>query len=212
MRTLTFASVVLCCAAAVAGCGGGTTTSGSTSGSASSATNTVASAPHAEHRTSSPTSAAAPKPSSEGTTGATQTQTSSTTSRKPEEELGKTPFLAATGSGFGAFHAYISKPLRRGSLKQGASKQELATAATAASYATREIAAAGRAAAEAASLHPLVGPLEALARRMRVIATSLDRGQVDSAAIVAARGEVDEVSRAALALGQPIQEVTPKLP
>jgi hypothetical protein len=131
---------------------------------------------------------------------------------KPEEQLGGTPFLDAVGSGFAAFHAYISKPLRRGTLKPGGAPSVTATAAKAATYAKSEIAAAAQAAGQSASLQSLVAPLDALEQRMGTIEAALDAGRLDTAAIVAARAEVNAISRAALAAGQPIQEVAPKLP
>jgi hypothetical protein len=130
---------------------------------------------------------------------------------KPEEQLGGTPFLDAAGSGFAAFHAYISKPLRRGTLKPGAAVA-IATAAKAAAYAKSEIGAAAQAAGQSGSLQSLVGPLDALEQRVGTIEAALHTGRLDTAAIFAARAEVDAISRAALAAGQPIQEVVPKLP
>lgn len=88
----------------------------------------------------------------------------------------------------------------------------IAKAAVAAAYAARRVAAAARAAEGSSSLSALAGTLTSLGQRLGVIGSALEAGQVDTAAIVAARNEVNTVSRGALAAGQPIQEVVPTLP
>lgn len=208
------ALVVVPIAMLVAGCGSGsssssggtTTTSALTSSGSAPSTDKAPSAPvkttgkatksNANSPTSTSTSKASPAPAK----------------RKPEEELGHTPFLAAAGSGFGAFHAYISKPLRRHTLKQGGNAHVISTAAEAASYAVREVAAAARAAEGSSELQSLVGGFHALGQRLSLISSGLASGQVDVAAIVAARTEVTQLSLEALHAGQAIQEVPPKLP
>jgi hypothetical protein len=130
---------------------------------------------------------------------------------KPEEKVGRTPFLAATGRGFGAFHNYISKPLRKNELVGGTGSPAIKTAATAAVYAAKEVAGAAQAVSHEAALHELAAPLARLATNLGRIGASLSAGQAPEAAIVAARTEVNNISRAALAAGQPIQEIVPKL-
>jgi hypothetical protein len=130
---------------------------------------------------------------------------------KPEEKVGGTPFLAATGRGFGAFHNYISKPLRKNELVGGAGSPAIKIAATAALYAAKEVAGAAQAVSHEAALHGLEAPLAQLATNLGRIGASLSAGQAPEAAIVAARTEVNSISRAALAAGQPIQEIVPTL-
>jgi hypothetical protein len=205
--------VALTVAAALGGCGASESHGGDTSGpTASSTTQSAPAAPASV--TTTPKVASTPVQSAKHATATAPAPVSKTSSKepKPEEQLGGTPFLDAAGSGFAAFHAYISKPLRRGTLKLGGAPAAIATAAKAATYAKSEIAAAAQAAGQSASLQSLVGSLDALEQRLGTIQASLDAGRLDTAAIAAARAEVNAISRAALAAGQPIQEVAPKLP
>lgn len=194
------------------GCGSSTSTGGSST-SVASQTSVPATAPtkpttvtttSAKAPTSTPSATAAPTPapakpapSGEGT--------------KPEEKVGGTPFLAATGRGFGAFHNYISKPLRKNDLTGGAGSPAMKIAATAARYAAKEVTGAARAVSHEAGLHALEAPLAQLATNLGRIGASLSAGQTPEAAIVAARTEVNNISRAALAAGQPVQEIVPTL-
>jgi hypothetical protein len=201
---------------ALGGCGASESHSGTTSGSVAS-TATRGSSPAPAQSPRAPQKAAgAPAQSSKQATATAPAHASGSSGKekpKPEEQLGGTPFLDAAGSGFAAFHVYISKPLRRGTLKPGA-RAAIATAAKAAAYAKSEIAAAAQAAGQGQSgpLQSLVEPLDALEQRMGTIEAALDTGRLDTAVIVAARAEVNAISRGALAAGQPIQEVPPKLP
>jgi hypothetical protein len=206
LRSAVIASAI---SVALGGCGASESHSGQTSVATASSSTPPAQTATATQQAAS-TSAQVSKPAP--ITPPAQTPSSSKKEEpKPEEQLGGTPFLDATGSGFAAFHQYISKPLRRGTLKPGA-RAAMATAAQAAAYAKSEIAAAAQAAGQSGSLQRLVGPLEALEQRMSAIEVAFDAGRLETAAVVAARGEVNAISETALAAGQPIQEVVPKLP
>lgn len=127
---------------------------------------------------------------------------------KPEEELGKTAFLAHAGRGFAAFHVYVSKPLRRRTIgRPGVIRK----AAIAASYASRELLVASVGAGAEKVVAQLADPLMAVSHRMRQLAMALRSGSLDAGAIIVIRNEVNVISRKALQLGQPIQEVAPKL-
>jgi hypothetical protein len=199
-------------ALALAGCGG----------SASTVTTTVAETPTG---TDQPTSAA-PATNSPATASPTQTSPTPSPTRtaqsprpqkahstpektKPEEKVGGTPFLAAAGRGFGAFHAYVSKPLRERQLSGGKASKTVRIAAAAAAYAAREAAAAGAAASREAAIRQLAVPLARAAANLQGIGEALAKGGLPEAQVVQARVEVNAISVEALNAGQPIQEITP---
>lgn len=153
---------------ALTGCGGsqsGSTTMSHTTvaSSAGSAVTSPSVGTTAKPQAPTPTVGTAPAaPAQESTAG----KTTPSERVKPEEEVGGTPFLAASGKGFGAFHAYVSKPLRRGRLVGGADPPAMLLAESGARYAAGEVAAAARAVGHEAALRSLEGPLSRLASNL----------------------------------------------
>jgi hypothetical protein len=205
--------------AVLAGCGSGSTastTSAVNSPASPAATTPATNETPAAGTTSTPAATSSP----DGTTpaGAAHGQPSTPSPAvaakpKPEEQLGKTPFLAATGQAFAAFHEYVAKPFRKHVFSAaGGSRPAISKAATAATYASRELTAATAAAEASKDLSEVVAPLKTLQQNLAVIATGLKAGRVDAAAIDKARSQVDSISLKALEAGQPIQEVLPQLP
>jgi hypothetical protein len=191
-----------------AGCGGGDTARTSSLTHAPVATSGTTTAATVSNPRQTPT--AAPPASTSRTTPSPRPSSSrATTPAKPEDRVGGTPYLAATGRGFGAFHAYVSKPQRRRDLARGS--KAVRQAAVAAEYAAREVAAAGRVALNDPATRPLSQPLVGLAGNLRVLGGELKAGRVDAKDIEQASSEILAISRASLAVGEPIQEVTPAL-
>lgn len=205
----------------LAGCGSGSTASTSSSVT-SSAGQSAATTTAASSQTGTSTSAPAQSTKSTGstTTAAVPSGSAGPSASppaahkpKPEEQLGKTPFLAATGQAFAAFQEDVAKPFRQHLLINSASGQvTMAKAALAATYSARELESAVTGAAASSSLSPLVGPLTALRHDLASIGASLRAGHLDAKTINAARKAVISISLKALEAGQPIQEVAPKLP
>jgi hypothetical protein len=208
------------CGAILSGCGGGTHSSSSAKSNAPAAqsaprptaTATTTTGARASKSSRPDKKHIAKKPHEVGAAPSSPAASPSAEPRKPEEELGKTPFRRAAGLGFAAFHTYISKPLRRGELHQGGSHAVIAKAATAAAYAASQITTASSAATAIKLPQAVIAKLEAVQKRLKLIEASLKAGQVPAEEIVAARPEVSSVELASYAAGESIEEVTPALP
>jgi hypothetical protein len=192
--------------AALAGCGSSSSSTSAVTPPASQTGTTATTQSTASSTATSSTTASTPAASTPATTPQAAPPASKSPGKqpKPEDQLGKTPFLAAVGSAFGAFHEYISRPLRK-------HKVSVAQAATAAEYASRQLSAATTAAQASPSLQALSAPLAALQHQLGMVSSSLKAGHVDDAAITKAREEIYAISVKALEAGTPIQEVAPRL-
>ncbi len=202
--------VVLC--ATLWGCGGSGRSAVAPAGTSQSRLNAPPSSP-AGARTEVPQPSATSTSSSPTPAPIVGTPTGAKAGgSKPEERLGRSAFLAAAGRGLGAFHNYISKPLRRGALTRSGAALPRSAAVAAAAFAVRQLSVAARAAGREAAVRSLATPLRRLVARIREIGSALAAGQTPGVAIGRARIEVDEVSRQALAAGEPIQEIVPSIP
>lgn len=142
-------------------------------------------------------------------TGAKVGHRTPVTSTSPAE---RARFVGHAGVAFGAFHRYVYVPFRSGSLVNPAHQRVAAVKAGAAiAAATREIMLAKQAAVGSTALRKLYGPLTSLEPTLRTLATNLQRGHVNPAAIRSANGEIAGVEQIGSAAGVRIFERAPAL-
>jgi hypothetical protein len=136
----------------------------------------------------------------------------SSTSSRPKIHFAKTKFVLHAGLAFGAFHRYIYKPLRSGTLK-GSSAGHKAVVATKAGlaglFAYHELKIALQDARADPALSRLVAPLDALAARLQSVGASLKRGNVDAAGIQAANGQVAGLAQQSARAGATVRDIKP---
>jgi hypothetical protein len=124
----------------------------------------------------------------------------------------KTKFALNAGLAFGAFHRYIYKPFKSGTLGGGLlhNKKAKLKAALAAAFAYNRVKAALRDARGSKILSKALAPLLALQTKLGSMRSGLKRG--DTAQIDAANTDASAAGGASSAAGQPIQDQpTPSL-
>jgi hypothetical protein len=142
----------------------------------------------------------------------TVTETSSggqtTTRTVPDVRFAKTKFLVHSGLAFGAFHRYILKPYRAGSLKKGAPSRTkaLIKASLAGVFAAHELRQARRAALSDDTLRPVVSRVDALVARLGPLANALKGGSFSPTDIVGAAGALDALGKASADSGATIKD------
>jgi hypothetical protein len=134
-----------------------------------------------------------------------------TTQTVPDVHFAKTKFLLHSGLAFGAFHRYIYKPYRAGSLKKGASgrTKAMVKAGAAGLFAAHELKQARRAALSDDRLRPLATRIDALIRRLGPLASRLKGGVLDPTGLVGAAGAFDALGKASSAAGASVKDRVP---
>jgi hypothetical protein len=128
-------------------------------------------------------------------------------------KLAKTKFVLHAGLAFGAFHRWIYKPFRAGTLSHPLSHKLVATkAALAGAFTYHELKLALRDAQADPTLSKLVAPVTALQNRMNGVASGLKSGHVDTSQIQDANGSIASIHQQSASAGQPITEQTPSSP
>jgi hypothetical protein len=129
--------------------------------------------------------------------------------------LAKTKFVLHAGLAFGAFHRYIYKPLRNGTLTGGGllkHKLALVKAGLAGLFAYHELKLALADARASPLLSKLLAPILALQTKLQALAARLRGGHADAAAIGQANSDVSGLNRLAGQAGQPVaDQPTPAL-
>lgn len=136
-----------------------------------------------------------------------------TTRTVPDIHFAKTKFALHMGLAFGAFHRYISKPLRTGAFGAGSPHRvrAIVKAGTAALFAVHELRMAREDALADDRLRPLAERVERLLHDLTHLGSALKRGSLDPGAIVSSAGAVTALGSASGALGATIKEVAPAL-
>jgi hypothetical protein len=147
------------------------------------------------------------------TAGAATTAQGVASSATSSVHLAKTKFVLHAGLAFGAFHRWIYKPLKAGTLTHPLS-HKLATlkAAAAAVFTYHELKLALAAAQGDPTLSHLVAPITALQNKINGVGSTLKTGNVDTSQIEDANGSITSIHGQAAAAGQPITEQTPAGP
>jgi hypothetical protein len=141
---------------------------------------------------------------SSSSTGSNSTSTPQTSSQ-PATSFAKTKFVLHAGLAFGAFHPFIYKPYKAGTLHGFG----LVKAGLAGLFAYHEVKLALTDAKSSPLLSRLLSPLSALSAKLSALGTSLRGGSVDRTAIESTNTDVGVASAASQAAGQPISETTP---
>lgn len=151
--------------------------------------------------------------SSSSSSGTASASTSATTSGGSDVALAKTKFVLHAGLAFGAFHRWIYKPLKVGTLGHPLLHKATAIkAALAAGFVVHELKLALHDAQASPTLSKFVSPITALQNRLGGTAAALKSGTVDSGQLNQAAGAISSIQSQAAAGGQPITEQTPALP
>jgi hypothetical protein len=134
-----------------------------------------------------------------------------TTQEVPDVHFAKTKFVLHAGLAFGAFHRYVYKPYRAGSLKKGAPgrTKALIKAGAASLFAAHELKQARRAALSDDRLRPLATKVDELARRLGPLAAALKGGSFNPIDVVGAAGAVSDLGNSSAAAGAPVKDRTP---
>lgn len=151
-----------------------------------------------------------------GCGGGTKTVTSSGPNGAPATSVPnihfpKTKFVLHMGLAFGAFHRYVSKPLRTGAFGSGAPHRagRIVKAGAASLFAVHELRTAHEDALADNRLRPLAEKVEGLTRRLTHLGISLRRGSLRPDQIAGAAGAIRALGTASGALGADIKEVAP---
>jgi hypothetical protein len=151
-----------------------------------------------------------------GACGSSSSSSSATGASSPTTthvKLAKTKFVLHAGLAFGAFHRWIYKPFRAGTLSHPLSHKLVATkAALAGAFTYHELKLALRDAQADPTLSKLVAPITALQNRMNGVASGLKSGHVDTSQIQDANGSIASIHQQSASAGQPITEQTPSSP
>jgi len=136
-----------------------------------------------------------------------------TTRTVPDIHFAKAKFALHAGLAFGAFHRYISKPLKEGAFGAGAPDRlgAIVKAGTAALFAVHELRMAREDALADDRLRPLAERVERLLGKLNHLGAALKRGSLDANAILESAGAVSALHAASGGLGTTIKEVAPAL-
>jgi hypothetical protein len=151
--------------------------------------------------------------SSSSASGAGAGGTSSATSATSTTKFAKTKFVLHAGLAFGAFHRWIYKPAKAGTLTHPL-KHPLtaAKAALAAAFTYHELKVALADAQADPTLSKLVAPVTALQDKFRGLADSVKSGGVGSADVGGLESAISSLKSKATSAGQSITEQTPSSP
>lgn len=137
-----------------------------------------------------------------------------TTEKVPDVKFAKTKFVLHTGLAFGAFHRYILKPFKAGTLKKGAPGRgkALIKAGAAGVFAANELRLARRAALSDKRLRPLAEKVSGLGAKIGGLVATLKSGSFNPAAILGADGDAGALGSASKGLGAAIKDkIVPSL-
>ncbi len=137
---------------------------------------------------------------------------STTTATTSVGHLPTAKFALHAGLAFGAFHRYIYKPFKAGTLSGGGllkHKLTIVKAALAGLFAYHELKLAVADAKASPIISKLLTPVNALIARLAALGSSLKGGHVDGNALSSAGSEVTGLERQARSSGLSIPEVIP---
>lgn len=136
-----------------------------------------------------------------------------TTRTVPNIHFAKTKFALHMGLAFGAFHRYISRPLRAGAFGAGAPHRlrAIVKAGAAALFTVHELRMAREDALADDRLRPLAERVERLLHDLTHLGAALKGGSLDPGAILSSAGAVTALGSASGALGATVKEVAPTL-
>lgn len=142
------------------------------------------------------------------------TNTTSSTATTGTTRFAKTKFALHAGLAFGAFHHFIYRPYKAGSLSGGLTHNKAAKlkAALAAAFTYREVRLALDAARSSKVLSTVLAPLLALQTKLKSLETSFRGGHADAATIESANSDTVATSARGASAGQPVHDLpTPSL-
>ena len=148
--------------------------------------------------------------SSSSSAGSAPAATGSTTGHVP---LAKTKFVLHLGLAFGAFHRWIYKPAKAGTLRHPFEHPlTAAKAALAATFVYHELKLALADAQADPTLSKLVSPITALQNRFHSLSGSVKSGGASAAQASGLDSTVSSIKAQSAGAGQPITEQTPASP
>jgi hypothetical protein len=146
------------------------------------------------------------KSSSSASSAAAATATSTT-------KLAKTKFVLHAGLAFGAFHRWIYKPAKAGTLTHPLQHKATAVkAALAAAFVYHELGLALKNAQADPTLSKLVSPITDLQNKLKGVSGQVKSGGVSSSTADDLNSSISSIKDQATAAGQPITEQTPATP
>ena len=147
-----------------------------------------------------------PSASAPAAAGATTSTTSTT-------KFAKTKFVLHAALAFGAFHRWIYKPARAGTLRHPFSHPlTAAKAALAGAFVYHELKLALAAARASPTLSKLVAPITSLQDKLRTLAASVKSGGTSPADVTGLDSAISSIKDQAASAGQPITEQVPASP
>jgi hypothetical protein len=148
--------------------------------------------------------------SSSASSGGSASAASSTTSTT---KFAKTKFVLHAALAFGAFHRWIYKPAKAGTLRHPFEHPlTAAKAALAAAFVYHELKLALADAQASPTLSKLVAPVTALQNKFRALGDSVKSGGTSPADVSGLDSAISSIKGQAASAGQPITEQTPATP
>jgi hypothetical protein len=142
-----------------------------------------------------------------GGSAAAGTTTSASTS---STQFAKTKFVLHAGLAFGAFHRWIYKPLKAGTLQHPLTHKLTAIKAVlAGAFVVHEVRLALAAAKADPTLSKLVAPITGLEQKLSAAVSGIKSGNVDAASLEGVQSLIGSVKDKASSAGQSITEQTP---
>jgi hypothetical protein len=125
-------------------------------------------------------------------------------------KLAKTKFALHAGLAFGAFHRWIYKPVKAGTLTHPLShKVTLVKAGLAAAFVYHELGLALKNAQADPTLSKVVAPVTALQAKLRGMPNTLKSGTTNPADVTDSNDLISSISQQSSSAGQPISEQVP---
>jgi hypothetical protein len=151
-------------------------------------------------------SSSSPSASAPAAAGATTSTTSTT-------KFAKTKFVLHAALAFGAFHRWIYKPAKAGTLRHPFSHPlTAAKAALAGAFVYHELKLALSNAQASPTLSKLVAPITALQDKFRTLAASVKSGGTSPGDVTGIDSAISSIKEQAASAGQPITEQVPATP